>query len=114
MEFDMAGEVMTEDEDTAEKKVVRLFQKKQLIDAVVASSGVKKKAVRPVVDAVLAEIASALARGEGLSVPPLGKLTVGKTREGVRNDVLVLKLRRPKPGEVAEDEALDSEDATED
>ncbi|MCR8725623.1 HU family DNA-binding protein [Frigidibacter sp. ROC022] len=75
-----------------------IYRKKELVDAVVASSGLKKKTVKPVVDAVLAEIGVALSRGDALNMPPLGKLLVNRTKDGPASEVLILKLRRVKPG----------------
>lgn len=93
-----AGDAEPAGDDAAEKAVVNIYRKKDLIEAVAASSGVKKKTVRPVVEAVLADLGLALARGDALSLPPLGKLAVNRSKEGARADVMILKLRRLKPG----------------
>jgi hypothetical protein len=85
-------------EGAAEKAVVTMYRKKDLIDAVAASSGVKKKTVKPVVEAVLADLGLALARGDALNLPPLGKLVVNRSKEGARADVMIVKLRRLKAG----------------
>lgn len=88
------GSVESDDSST----VTRVYRKKDLIDAVTLSSGVKKKTVKPVVDAVLAEIGLALAQGDALNIPPLGKLIVNRSKEGTRADVMIVKVRRMKPG----------------
>ncbi len=67
---------------------------KDLIDRVVEKSGAKKKDVKPVIDATLAVLGEALAAGEGLFVPPLGRLRVNRTKELATGDVLILKLKR--------------------
>jgi hypothetical protein len=74
------------------------LQKKALVDAVAAASGVKKRTVKPVVDAVLAEIGAALSAGNGLNLPPLGRVGINRTRGNDRADVMILKLKRSKPG----------------
>jgi nucleoid DNA-binding protein len=79
-----------------------VLRKKGFVDAVTAASGQKKSVVRPVVEAVLAELGAALARGEALILPPLGKMIVARTRDRGAADVLTLKLRRGKPGAAAE------------
>lgn len=90
-----------------------MLHKKRLVDLVAASSGVKKKAVKSVVEAALAEMAAALARGDVLSVPPLGRITVNKMRQGQNKDIMVLRVKRAKPGETAADEDDLSDDAVE-
>jgi len=96
------------------KTAAPVYRKKDLVDSVATRSGVKKKAVKPVVDAVLAELASALQRGDVLSMPPLGKLAVNRSKEGARADVMILKLRRLRPGvgkkadDVAEEETVEA------
>jgi DNA-binding protein HU-alpha len=79
-----------------------VYRKKDLVDAVAAASGVKKKQVKPVVEAVLAELGLALARGEALNMPPLGRVAVNRSRAGAQADVLILKLRRSRPGAAPE------------
>lgn len=74
-----------------EKKALKL---KDLIDRVVEKSGAKKKDVKPVIDATLTVLGEALAAGEGLFLPPLGRLHVNRTKELATGDVLILKLKR--------------------
>lgn len=62
---------------------------RDLIDAVVSETGAKKPEVKKIVEATLAAIGRALATGQNLTVPPLGKLRVAKDN-GV---ALTLKLR---------------------
>jgi DNA-binding protein HU-alpha len=93
-------------EGAADKAPVNIYQKKTLVDAVAAATGVKKKTVKTVADAVLADLAAALSRGDALNMAPLGKVAVNRSKEGTRADVMILKLRRVKPGaKRAKDEA---------
>lgn len=68
-----------------------------LVDRVVEASGAKKKDAKPIVEATLAEIDRALAKGEGLNLPSLGKLRVVRlAADG--GGAMTLKLRKPAPG----------------
>jgi hypothetical protein len=84
--------------DAASGDAVKIMLTKNLIQAVIEASGLKRNAVKPVVEAVLAELGKALARGEALNVPPLGKLSVNRSKEVGNADVMILKLRRIRPG----------------
>lgn len=75
-----------------------VLKKKDLLDRVAARSGVKKSEARDIVEAVLAELGAALARGEGLNLPPLGKAKVNRTRDSAQGEVLIVKLRRGGEG----------------
>lgn len=77
--------------DTSTPSVV--LRKKDFIDRVVEKSGLKKKDVRPAVDAVLAAMADSLAAGEDLVLPPLGKLKVARVKDLPNGKLLSIKLR---------------------
>jgi len=62
---------------------------KDLIDTVAAATGSKKPEVKKIVEATLVAIGKALATGNEMAVPPLGKLRVVKDN-GI---ALTLKLR---------------------
>lgn len=67
---------------------------KDLVERVVEASGAKKKDAKAVVEATLAEIGRALAVGEALNLPALGKLRV--VRAGTEGGgAMTLKLRKP-------------------
>lgn len=74
-------------------------RKPVFLDQVVARSGLKKRDAKTAVDAALAVLADALAKGDELVLPPLGKLRVVKAKEiGGGASVLTLKLRTTKDG----------------
>ena len=76
-----------------------LMKKPELIDQVVARTSLKKRDVKPAVEAALAVLAEALLRGDELILPPMGKLRVVKAKEiGSGAQVLTLKLRTMKDG----------------
>lgn len=93
--------------------VTRAMRKGDLVEAVVAVSGVKKQTVKPVVEAVLAELGAALHRGDALVLSPLGRLTVSRSR-GAGGRVVMLKLRRPRDARDGAAGADPAGDTTED
>lgn len=66
---------------------------KELLAAVTEKTGAKKKDVREVVDAALAEISAALGAGKSLNLLPLGHIRVARTNAKGDAKMMVLKLR---------------------
>lgn len=97
-EDDDTPETEAEGEDGAAGGKVRpaAIQKKVLVDAVATASGVKRKTVKPVVEAILIEIAAALSDGKSLILPPLGRIGVNRSK----GDVMILKLKRSRLDDV--------------
>ncbi|MEO1639296.1 MAG: HU family DNA-binding protein [Pseudomonadota bacterium] len=78
------------------------LKKPDLLDQVVARTNLKKRDVKPAVEAALSVIGDALRDGQDVNLPPLGKLRVVKTKDlddGAA--ILTLKLRTPKHASVA-------------
>ncbi|MFD0979273.1 HU family DNA-binding protein [Tropicimonas aquimaris] len=73
-------------------------RKPDLVDRVVAATGAKKADVRSVVDATLAELGKALAKGETLQLPPLGRVKVQKRKPVDGGEVLQVRLRQVAEG----------------
>jgi hypothetical protein len=74
-----------------------MMKKPALLDAVVARTNLKKRDVKPAVEAALAVLGDALRDGTVVNLPPLGKLRVVKSKpldDGAA--VVTLKLRTPK------------------
>lgn len=69
------------------------YGRRDLVARVVEMADVRKRDARPVIEATLAALAEALAGGKALNLPPLGKLSVNRSR--AEGGVLMLKLRRP-------------------
>ena len=65
-----------------------------LVDLVASRSGVKKKDVKPVIDAALAILGEAIAEKRELNLPPLGKLKVNRTKDTANGRIIVCKLRQ--------------------
>lgn len=90
-----------EEPETAQTEDAML-KKPELLDAVVARTSLKKRDVKPAVEAALAVLGEALRDGTVVNLPPLGKLRVVKTKplDGGAA-ILTLKLRMPKDASVA-------------
>lgn len=83
--------------DAAEKPAIdekTELKKKELFDLVVQRSGIKKPMAKASVEAALAVIGEAIARGEDLNLEPLGKMKVQKQKEANGGMVYTLRLRR--------------------
>jgi len=70
------------------------LKRRELIEMVVESSGVKKKFAKPVVEAMLATLGASLADGRSLNLPPLGKLRINRTVEKENSRIIVCKVRQ--------------------
>lgn len=70
------------------------LKKKELVDRVVARSGVKKKDAKPAVEAALAVLGEALANGEELNLQPFGKLKINREKVAGNHRIIVCKLRQ--------------------
>lgn len=82
---------------------------KELLDRVATATDLNKNKVRAIVEATLAELGKALQAGEGVNLPPLGKIRIVNSREEDQGTIMTLKLRRmaAKPaGEILGKEAL--------
>ena len=71
-----------------------LVRRKELVERIVAASGLKPNAVKTVLDAVLKEMGDILSAGDGLNVQPLGKLVVNRRKDIPGGQILNCKLRR--------------------
>ena len=83
-------------EEAAENTVEKApsLRKKELIDRVVAASGMKKKDVKPVVEATLAVLGQALSDEEPMNLQPLGKVIINRRKELANGEVLITRIRR--------------------
>jgi len=70
------------------------LRKKELFDLVVARSGMKKKDVKPVVEAMLAVLGDAFAEQREMQLQPMGKLKIQRGKELPDGRALVVKLRQ--------------------
>lgn len=80
------------------------LRKKGLIEAVTARSGVKRKDVKPVIEAMLGILGEAIAEGRDINLPDLGKIKVNRTKKLANGEVFNVRIRQPKitPSEAPE------------
>ncbi|MEE9389293.1 MAG: HU family DNA-binding protein [Paracoccaceae bacterium] len=78
----------------AARSPVVMVRRKELVERIVARSGLKPNAVKSVLDAVLQEMGDALSAGEGLNLHPFGKVTVNRQKQMEDKEVLICKIRR--------------------
>jgi DNA-binding protein HU-alpha len=83
-----------------------VLKKPELIDRVVAETGMKKKDVKPVVEAMLNVLGLGLAKGEEMNLPPLGKVMINRTKDLAKAKVIVTKVRQPKAAAPEEKDPL--------
>jgi len=70
------------------------MKKKELIDTVVARSGIKKRDAKPVIEAMLAVLGETIAEGRELNLAPMGKLKVTRMKRTSKAHVITSRLRR--------------------
>lgn len=73
-----------------------MMRKKELIDAVVAKSGIKKKDAKPVIEAMLEVLGSALQDGRELNLQPMGKVKVNREKKLAVGKVLITRIRQAR------------------
>lgn len=103
---EVVAEVPVTQPDTEAKEPLK---KPVLLDDIVARTNLKKRDVKPAVEAALSILGDVLREGGELNLPPLGKVRVVKSKdlEGGAS-VLTLKLRMPKNATVAAQGADDA------
>ena len=82
------------DTDAGAGQLAVALRVKDLVDRVATAGDFKKKDVRDIVEATLAELGRALEAGQVLNLPPFGKLRVGRSRDLANGSMMTLKLRR--------------------
>jgi len=70
------------------------LKKKELIDTVVARSGIKKRDAKPVVEAMLAVLGETIADGRELNLAPMGKLKITRMKKTTKAHIITTRLRR--------------------
>lgn len=72
----------------------RVLQKRQFLNAVAQRSGMRPAQIKDVVEATLAELGDAIASGQTLALPPLGRARVNRQKDLSGSEVIILRLRR--------------------
>jgi DNA-binding protein HU-alpha len=70
------------------------LRKKELIDTVVARSGIKKRDAKPVIEAMLAILGENVADGRDINIAPMGKIKVTRMKRTTKAQVITMRLRR--------------------
>ena len=103
----MAAAASAVADETEGTQAVATLKKKDLLERVQALAKAKKKDVKDVVEATLQVLGEALAAGEELNLPPLGKAKVNRQKGVAGGDMYIIRLRRgnAKAERLAEPEA---------
>lgn len=80
--------------DAAEPTLKVQLKKKEFFERVVDRSGVRKGEAKTAVEAALAVLGEALANGEEVNLPPLGKIRVARQKSTPRGIAYNLRLVR--------------------
>ena len=81
-------------EPSAPTEPDQVMRKLELLDAVINKSGIKKKDARPVVEAMLEVLGSALQDGRSLNLQPMGKFIVKHEKKLANGKVLTTRIRQ--------------------
>ena len=84
------------------------LKKKDFIDRATERSGLKKKDVKPAIEAALAVLAEALDNGEELVLPPVGKSKIVRQKDMPNGKVLTARIRLNKATDAQDVENDDS------
>lgn len=74
----------------------KTLSKNDLLDRLVEQTGEKRPVVKKIMEATLSEVGDGIQRGDVLNLPPLGKLSVNRSKEVDAAHVFITKLRRAK------------------
>lgn len=85
-------------------KARAVLKKKDFLDRVVARAGIRKSDAKAGAEATLAALAAALAEGQEIVLPPLGKIKVVREKAAKSGRQFVLRLAMP--ADAAATEAL--------
>ncbi|MBY5972323.1 HU family DNA-binding protein [Ferrimonas balearica] len=101
---------VAEDDMSSDKGAEQMpLKKKELIDRVVARSGMKKKDAKPVVEALLTVLGETLSEGREANLQPLGKIKVTRTKDLANGRVMTARVRQSGPALAELDQAAATE-----
>ena len=89
----MPPETDDTDFDAAAIKTRSILKKKDFMTRATERSGVRKADAKAAIDATLATLAEALANGEEIILPPLGKLKVAREKDHPKGRIMMLRLQ---------------------
>lgn len=103
-ELDTGPEV----EEIAEDAEPAELRRGELIDRVVAQTGIRKKFAKPVIEEVLAILGEELAEGRRLSLQPMGRFKITRHEDLEKGRLIVARIRQTV--REAEEDASDGEE----
>lgn len=72
------------------------MKKPELINLIVERTGMKKKDVKPVVEAMLGVLGETLSKGQEMNLQPFGRVKVNNTKELAKSQVHSVRIRQAK------------------
>ena len=84
------------------------MKKVELINLIVERTGMKKKDVKPVVEATLEALGEAISNGQELNLQPLGRVKVNNTKDLAKAQVHSVRIRQSKAIRDADEEFVDA------
>ncbi|WP_230383031.1 HU family DNA-binding protein [Paracoccus shanxieyensis] len=85
---------MADDTNESDPGTARVLQKRQFLARIAQRTGMRNAQIKEIVEATLAELGDAMAAGQTLALPPLGRARINRQRDVSGAEVIVLRLRR--------------------
>ena len=82
------------------------LKKPELINTIVERTGMKKKDVKPVVEAMLGVLGETLAKGQEMNLQPFGRVKVNNTKELAKAQVHSVRIRQSKAASSDADDSM--------
>lgn len=82
------------------------LRKKELVEAVVERSGIKKKYAKPVVEAMLETLGEALADGREMNLQPMGKLKINRVKQTGNGRIVINRIRQAMKAKISTKDPL--------
>lgn len=84
------------------------MKKVELVNLIVERTGMKKKDVKPVVEATLEVLGEAISNGQELNLQPFGRIKVNNTKDLANAQVHSVRIRQSKASRSNDDEFIDA------
>lgn len=90
----LVGDVGEELSDASEDAGNTQLKKAELVDKIVARTGVKKRDAKKSAEAMLDILAETISGGREINIKPLGKVMLTRTKELDNGEMLMVRIRR--------------------
>lgn len=84
------------------------MKKVELVNLIVERTGMKKKDVKPVVEATLDALGEAISNGQELNLQPLGRVKVNNTKDLANAQVHSVRIRQSKAARSEDEDFVDA------